>query len=296
MPEYPDITVYIESLRERIAGRWLDRIRLRSPFLVRTVDPPFETAEGRTVADITRIGKRIVMHLDGSLALVLHLMIAGRLLWKESGASARGRNDLAAFDFNSGTLILTEAGTKRRASLHVVAGQAALRALDPGGVDVFETTPSEFAAAIQRENRTLKRALTDPRIVSGIGNAYSDEILHAARLSPFVRTHALTPAQCAALHHAARDTLTQWTDALRAQFNGRFPGVGDITAFRPDFAVHGRFSRPCPTCGTPVQRVVYAENEMNYCPTCQTDGRILADRSLSRLLRDDWPKTVEELD
>ncbi len=296
MPEYPDITIYIEALRERIVGRRLDSVRVRSPFLIRTVDPPRETAEGRIVSAVSRVGKRIAMQLEGDLAIVIHLMIAGRLSWRESGAPARGRQDLAAFDFESGTLILTEAGTKRRASLHVVAGQAALHALDPGGVDVFETSATEFAAALQRENRTLKRALTDPRIISGIGNAYSDEILHAAHLSPFVRTQSLTTEQLARLHDAARDTLTRWTNTLRTQFHGRFPGVGDITAFRPDFAVHGRFGKPCPVCGTRVQRVIHAENEMNYCPTCQTDGRILADRSLSRLLRDDWPKTVEELE
>lgn len=296
MPELPDITIYIEALATRVVGSTLRRIRLRSPFLLRSVDPPIEAAESRVVLGVERLGKRIVLKLDGDYALVLHLMIAGRLLWKEPGAAARGKIDLAGFDFDAGTLILTEAGTTHRASLHVVHGEAQLRSLDAGGADIFAIDETAFAAILRRENHTLKRSLTDPRLLSGIGNAYSDEILHAARLSPFVLTRSLTDEACVDLLRAARHTLTAWTDALREEFKGRFPGQGEITAFRPGFAAHGRYRKPCPRCTTPIQRIVYAENETNYCPTCQTGGRILADRSLSRLLRDDWPKTVDELE
>lgn len=296
VPELPDITVYVESLRERIAGQRLERVRIKSPFLLRTVSPAIEEAEGRVVSDVSRLGKRVVLHLKGDIALVIHLMIAGRLLWKDPGRGPTGKIDLAAFAFPTGAVILTEAGSKRRASLHVVAGAAGLAAMDPGGIDVLQADPGAFAAAIRRENRTLKRALTDPRILSGIGNTYSDEILHAAGLSPVRLTSALTDGEVERLRTAAKRTLMEWTARLREEFRGRFPGQGEITAFRDGFAVHGRFGRPCPVCRAKVQRIVHAENETNYCPGCQTGGKILADRSLSRLLKGDWPATVEELE
>ncbi len=310
MPELPDILAYIDALRPRVLGQQLERVRVLSPFLVRSVDPPLDAAAGCVVTDVRRLGKRIVFALDAPaphapasihtgaedrLFLVLHLMIAGRLRWLPRGARPPARITLAVFEFPTGTLALTEAGTKRRAALHLVRGEPELAAHDPGGLDVQAAPLADFAAALRRENHTLKRALTDPRLFSGIGNAYSDEILHAARLSPVMLTQRLTDEQIARLHQAVRETLTHWIDKLRADFAGRFPGPGEITAFRPDFAVHGRFELPCPVCGVPVQRIRYAENETNYCPGCQTGGRVLADRSLSRLLRDDWPRTIDEL-
>ncbi len=296
MPELPDITVYIEALRPRVVSQVLERVRVTSPFLFRTVDPPIEEAQGKTVIDVRRLGKRIVLCLAKDLFFVLHLMIAGRLRWLARGAKPPGKIALAAFDFPTGTLVLTEASPKKRASLHLVRGEAALHSLDPGGLEVLGASPAAFAAALRRENHTVKRSLTDPRLFSGIGHAYSDEILHAAHLSPIALTSKLTDAEIARLHAATRSTLTHWIDELRRQFGERFPGPGEITAFRPEFAVHGRYGQPCPVCGTAVQRIRYAENETNYCPRCQTDGRVLADRSLSRLLRDDWPRSVEQLE
>ena len=296
MPELPDITVYIEALRPRVVSQVLERVRVTSPFLFRTVDPPIEEAQGKTVIDVRRLGKRIVLCLAKDLFFVLHLMIAGRLRWLARGAKPPGKIALAAFDFPTGTLVLTEASPKKRASLHLVRGEAALHSLDPGGLEVLGASPAAFAAALRRENHTGKRSLTDPRLFSGIGHAYSDEILHAAHLSPIALTSKLTDAEIARLHAATRSTLTHWIDELRRQFGERFPGPGEITAFRPEFAVHGRYGQPCPVCGTAVQRIRYAENETNYCPRCQTDGRVLADRSLSRLLRDDWPRSVEQLE
>jgi formamidopyrimidine-DNA glycosylase len=292
MPELPDITVYLEALERRIAGQPLEAVRIASPFLLRTFDPPVESAVGRTVLVLRRLGKRIAIGLDGDLWLVLHLMIAGRLHWKERGAKTPGRIGLAAFDFPAGTLILTEAGSKRRASLHVVQGAAALAAHEPGGLPPFETDLPAFAEALTRENHTLKRSLTNPRLFSGIGNAYSDEILHRARLSPIALTQRLHPGEIERLHAAIRDTLRDWIDRLRAETGDGFPER--VTAFRPEMAVHGRFGKPCPVCGTAVQRIRYADNETNYCPRCQTGGKILADRSLSRLLKDDWPRTIDE--
>jgi formamidopyrimidine-DNA glycosylase len=300
MPELPDISLYLSALRPRILERTLERIAIRSPFLLRSTQVAPEECEGRRVASLEPLGKRIVIGLDGDLYLVLHLMIAGRLLWKEGRATPKGKLDLAAFTFDSGTLMLTEASTQKRASLHILRGRTALTAHDPGGLDPLTCTRAEFAAALQRERRTLKRALTSPRTFSGIGNAYSDEVLHAARLSPLQLTTNLTDDEAARLHAATRDTLSLWTRRLHEQFGvtdkdpGRFPGPGDITASRPDFAVHGRYGKPCPVCGTPVQRILYADNETNYCPRCQTAGKLLADRAMSRLLRDDWPRTIEE--
>ena len=296
MPELPDITIYVKALQSRLVGRTLDHVRIVSPFLLRTFEPPIEQTEGRTVADVRRLGKRIVLCLADELFLVIHLMIAGRLRWLDRGAKPPGRIALAAFDFSSGTLILTEAGSRKRASLHVVRGEAGLHKLDPGGLEVLGADPAAFAAAIRRENHTLKRSLTDPRLFSGIGNAYSDEILHAARLSPIALTGKLTDTEIDRLYDATQAALTHWIDVLRRQFGERFPGPGDITAFRPEFAVHGRFGQPCPVCATIVQRIRYAENETNYCPRCQTGGHILADRSLSRLLGEDRPRTIEELE
>src|SRR6266571_63551 len=294
MPELPDIVVYIEALGERIGGRRLERIRLASPFLLRTVDPPLSAAEGRTVTGLRRIGKRIVLELEERLFLVLHLMIAGRLRWKGRDASIPRRLGLAAFDFDSGTLLLTEAGSKRRASLHVARGETALAPFERGGLEPLEAGLEAFREALLRETHTLKRALTDPRLFSGIGNAYSDEILHRARLSPLRLASRLDDEEIARLHRATRDVLVDWTGRLRRERGGRFPEK--VTAFREGMAVHGRFGAPCPDCGTAVQRIVYAENECNYCPRCQTEGRLLADRSLSRLLKDDWPRTIEELE
>jgi formamidopyrimidine-DNA glycosylase len=292
MPELPDIVVYLECLHRRVTGQPLERIRLTSPFLLRTVEPPPARVEGRTVRGLRRLGKRIVFELDGQLFVVLHLMIAGRLHWKARGAKPPGRVGLAAFDFPDGTLILTEAGTKRRASLHLVEGEENLAALHAGGLEVLDAELAAFRAALRRENHTLKRALTDPRLLSGIGNAYSDEILHRARLSPLMWTSRLTDDEMARLFEATRATLTDWTQGLRAEVGDGFPKK--VTAFREGMAVHGRFGQPCPACGTKVQRIVYAEKETNYCPRCQTNGTVLADRSLSRLLKDDWPRTVEE--
>jgi formamidopyrimidine-DNA glycosylase len=294
MPELPDIAAYLSALEPRIVGQRLERVRLASPFLLRTAEPPLSSVEGRVVRELRRIGKRIAIGFDDDLWLVLHLMIAGRLHWRPPGAKLAGRNQLAAFDFPDGSLVLTEAGTKRRASLHVVRGEDALRAVDPGGIDVFAADLDAFRRALSVENRTLKRALTDPRIASGIGNAYSDEILHAAGLSPIALTHKLTPQEWERLYTATRATLQLWIDRLRDEAEGGFPE--GVTAFRKDMAVHGRFGEPCPRCGEPVQRIRFADNETNYCARCQTEGRLLADRSLSRLLKADWPRTLEELD
>jgi formamidopyrimidine-DNA glycosylase len=294
VPELPDVTVYIEALRPRVQGRVLERVEVVSPFLLRTFDPPLEATHGRTVEGLFRLGKRIVWSLGDELYLVLHLMIAGRLHWKPPGTRPPGKVGLAAFHFATGTLTLTEAGSKKRASLHVVRGREALAAHDPGGLEVLDANLDAFSAALTRENHTLKRALTDPRLFSGIGNAYSDEILHAARLSPLATTRRLKPEEIARLFEATRTMLTQWTESLRREAGDGFPEK--VTAFRPGMAVHGRFGQPCPVCGAAVQRIVYAENETNYCPRCQTRGRVLADRSLSRLLKDDWPRTLEELE
>ncbi len=294
MPELPDIAAYISALEARVLGQVLERVRLGSVFLLRTVEPPLASVEGRMVREIRRIGKRIAIGVDGRLWLVLHLMIAGRLHWRPTGAKLAGRNALAAFDFASGSLVLTEAGSKRRASLHVLAGEEGLRSIDPGGVEIFSTDLEGFRAALTAENRTLKRALTDPRVVSGVGNAYSDEILHAARLSPIAQTHKLKPEEWERLFAATRSTLELWIDRLRAEAETAFPEK--VTAFRPEMAVHGRFGLPCPRCGEKVQRIRYADNETNYCAKCQTGGKVLADRGLSRLLGKDWPRTLEELE
>jgi formamidopyrimidine-DNA glycosylase len=298
LPELPDIELYRHALTERLVGRTLDRVRLASPFLLRSVDPALTAVHGRTVREICRLGKRLVLALDdqrgGDLFLVLHLMIAGRLRWKESGAKIPGRLGLAAFDFENGTLLLTEAGTKKRASLHVVAGEEALALHDPGGLEVLDADRATFERALRLENHTLKRALTDPRIFSGIGNAYSDEILHRAKLSPFLRTATLGDVECGRLFDAVQTVLQEWVERLRTETGDKFPEK--ITAFRPEMAVHGKYGQPCPVCGDPVQRIVYAENEANYCATCQTAGKLLADRALSQLLKGDWPKTLEELE
>ena len=294
MPELPDIEVYLDALRTRIVGQPLEAVRLGSPFLLRTVEPPLSSFPGRRVEALRRLGKRIVIGFEGERFAVLHLMIAGRLHWKERGAKVPGKVGLAAFDFPAGTLTLTEAGSRKRASLHLAAGEAALAAYDPGGLEVLEADLDAFRAALAAESHTLKRALTDPHLFSGIGNAYSDEILHRAKLSPFKLTRNLTAEESEVLFRACRDVLTEWTARLRAAAGGGFPEK--VTAFRDGMAVHGRFGRPCPVCGTPVQRLVYAENEANYCPTCQTGGRLLADRALSLLLKQDWPRTLEELE
>jgi formamidopyrimidine-DNA glycosylase len=294
MPELPDIAAYIKALETRVRGQPLERVRLASPFLLRTVHPPLANVEGRVVRELRRIGKRIAVGVEGELWLVLHLMIAGRLHWRPAGAKLSGRQNLAAFDFPGGSLMLTEAGSKRRASLHVVAGEEGLRSLDPGGIEVFESDLKLFRAALTAENRTLKRALTDPRVVSGIGNAYSDEILHAAQLSPIAQTHKLKGQEWERLFAATRHTLEVWIERLCAEAEGGFPE--GVTAFREGMAVHGRFGQPCPRCGEKIQRIRYAENETNYCTRCQTGGKLLADRGLSRLLGSDWPKTLEELE
>jgi formamidopyrimidine-DNA glycosylase len=321
MPELPDILAYIKALEARVLGATLEKVRVTSPFLLRTVDPPLESAEGRTVTTIRRIGKRIAIGVepqerrgqdalatagletgatlgagatDSSIWLVLHLMIAGRLHWKAKGAKLGGRQNLAAFDFSTGTLTLTEAGSKRRASLHVIRGEEGLKEIDPGGVEVFETDLSGFRAALGAGNRTLKRALTDPRLISGVGNAYSDEILHAAQLSPVTLTSRLTDGNWERLFRATRETLAGWMERLGKEAEAEFPE--GVTAFRPEMAVHGRFGKPCPRCGSAVQRIRYADNETNYCATCQTGGKVLADRSLSRLLGTDWPRTLDELE
>jgi formamidopyrimidine-DNA glycosylase len=292
MPELPDIVTYLHALRERIVGKALLKIQVRSPFLVRTVEPDLMTLAGKMVRDVSRIGKRIVWHFDEELFLVFHLMIAGRFHLKKPGTLPKGKTDLAAFGFEGFTLMLTEASQKKRASLHVLKGQAALDAQDRGGLEPLESSLTDFGEALTRENHTLKRALTDPRLFSGIGNAYSDEILHAARLSPVTLTSRLDAAQIARLFAATQTTLQSWTERLLAEAKTKFPEK--VTAFRPEMAVHGRFGQPCRVCGTSVQRIVRAENETNYCPRCQTGGKLLADRSLSRLLKDDWPKTIEE--
>jgi formamidopyrimidine-DNA glycosylase len=294
MPELPDIAAYITALEARVLGQTLERVRLASVFLLRTVDPPLASVEGRTVTALRRIGKRIAIGVEGDLWLVLHLMIAGRLHWKAPNAKLAGRNALAAFDFPSGSLTLTEAGSKRRASLHVVRGEEGLYSIDPGGIEVFETDLEGFRAALTLENRTLKRALTDPRLVSGIGNAFSDEILHAAHMSPVTLTHKLKPEEWERLFAATKSTLSLWMDRLRKEAEKAFPE--GVTAFRPEFAVHGKFDQACPRCGEKVQRIRYADNETNYCARCQTGGKVLADRSLSRLLGKDWPRTLDELE
>jgi len=292
MPELPDITVYVESLRPRVVDQPLERARISSPFLLRSVDPPVSALEGRTVRSVERLGKRIVLGADGDLFCVLHLMITGRLRWRDRDVKVPRKHGLAAFDFPEGSLLLTEMGPRKRASLHLVSGRAALRAHDPGGIDVLATDLAGFRAALLRENHTLKRALTDPRTLSGIGNAYSDEILHRARLSPLRWTSRLKDEEMARLHEATRSTLLEWIDRLRAETGDRFPEK--VTAFHAGMAVHGRFGQPCPDCGAPVQRIVYAENETNYCARCQTGGKVLADRALSQLLKKDWPKTLED--
>ena len=294
MPELPDITIYVEALERRIVGQPLAKIRVHSPFLLRTFEPPLDAAEGKLVRRIERLGKRIALGLDDQLWIVLHLMIAGRLHWKPAGARLTGKFNLVAFDFSNGTLVLTEAGTKWRASLHVLRGAAALEEIDPGGIEVFTSDLAAFRAALSVENRTLKRALTDPRIVSGIGNAYSDEILHAAQLSPITQTHKLAPEEWARLFTATKQTLQLWMDRMHAEAEKGFPEK--VTAFRPEMAVHGRFGQPCPRCGEKVQRIRYADNETDYCAKCQTGGRVLADRSLSRLMKSDWPRTLDELE
>jgi len=294
MPELPDLTVYLEALEARILGQRLERARVLGPSLLRSVEPPLSAAEGRRVRGLRRLGKRLVIGLEEELFLVIHLMVAGRLRWRARPASTPRRVALAVFDFEPGSLTLTEAGSRRRASLHVVRGETALGALDPGGLEPLTLEREAFAAQLRRERHTLKRALTDPRLFAGIGNAYSDEILHRARLSPLALTQRLDEAEVARLHTALRETLIEWTERLRREAKGRFPEK--VTAFRPGMAVHGRHHEPCPDCGAPVQRIVFAENETNYCARCQTGGRVLADRALSRLLREDWPRTLEELE
>ena len=310
MPELPDITAYIAALEARILGQKLERVRLQSVFVLRTVDPPVTAAEGGVVKELRRIGKRIAIGVDGDLPpqrqesavgdpgttvwLVIHLMIAGRLHWRPAGAKLAGRQALLALDFANGSLVLTEAGSKRRASLHVFRGEKALEEIDPGGVEIFSSNLDEFREVLGQENRTLKRALTDPRLISGVGNAYSDEILHAAQLSPVALTQKLTAEQWERLYTATRATLAEWTERMTAEAKKKFPE--NVTAFRPEMAAHGRFGKPCPRCGSPIQRIRYADNETNYCAACQTGGKVLADRSLSRLLGADWPRTLEELE
>jgi formamidopyrimidine-DNA glycosylase len=294
MPELPDITAYIDALESRILGQRIEQVRIASPFLLRTADPPLKDVERRAVRELRRIGKRIAIGVEGDLWLVLHLMIAGRLHWRAKGAKLGGRQNLAAFDFAHGSLVLTEAGAKHRAALYVFRGEDALRALDPGGIDVFTCDLERFRQALSAENRTLKRALTDPRILSGIGNAYSDEILHAAQLSPIALTQKLKPEEWERLFAGTRDTLQHWIDELRSEAKNGFPEK--VTAFRKGMAVHGRYAEPCPRCSEKIQRIRYADNETNYCPRCQTGGKLLADRSLSRLLRSDWPRTMDELE
>jgi formamidopyrimidine-DNA glycosylase len=293
MPELPDVVVYVEALEQRILGATLDRVSVLSPFLLRTAVPPLEVAHGRRVQKLRRMGKRIVIALDGPLHLVLHLMIAGRLRWLAAAEKPPGRITLAVFAFSTGRLALTEAGTRRRAALHVVDSEAALEQLDPGGLEVLDADAASFAQRLRRDRHTLKRALTDPHLFSGIGNAYSDEILHRARLSPFALTQTVTDAQVQRLYQATCATLQEWTARLRQSAGAEFPR--EVTAFRPEMAVHGKYGQPCPVCGAPVQRIVYAQNETNYCARCQTGGRILADRALSRLLKASWPRDVDEL-
>ena len=295
MPELPDIVVYIEALEKRVCGSVLERVRMASPFLLRTAVPSLSSVEGKKIVKLRRLGKRICFGLEGDLWLVLHLMIAGRLHWyDERGKTAKGRIGLAVFEFSNGSLVLTEAGTQKRASLHVVQGEAGLEDLNPGGLELFDATTKQFAEAIRAKNHTLKRALTDPRILSGIGNAYSDEILFEARLSPFTLTQKLTDKEVELLFDAIKRTLTDWVERLRAESRDRFPEK--VTAFRPDMATHGKYGQPCPRCGSKIQRIRHGSNETNYCPKCQTGGKLLADRALSRLLKDDWPRTPEELE
>ncbi len=294
MPELPDVTVYIEALRERVIGRKLVRTLVKSPFLLRSAAPPLRAAEGRTVHEVRRVGKQIAIGVEGGLWLVLHLKIAGRLHWQTSMPKMGGRNVLAAFEFDGGWLYLTEAGTQRRAALYVVEGEDGLRSLDPGGIEPLDADLNAFDAALRATNHTLKRALTDPHILSGIGNAYSDEILHRAQLSPVAMTQKLSAPEMERLYHAAREILVEWTGRLRAGAAGEFPEA--VTAFRPEMAVHGRYGQPCPRCGARIQRIRYASNETNYCARCQTGGRLLADRALSRLMHQDWPRTLEELE
>ena len=294
MPELPDVVVYLEALAPRVTGAVLEKVRLSSPFLVRSVEPPIRTAEGKRVTGLRRIGKRIVFELEDGLFLVVHLMIAGRFRWKPPGAKVPGKLGLAAFDFSTGTLLLTEASTRKRAALHLLHGEAALAALNAGGVEPLDADLAQFRAALVRERHTLKRTLTDPHLFSGIGNAYSDEILHRARISPVKLSTQLDDEEIGRLYRATQDTLREWTERLRRETGDRFPEK--VTAFRPQMAVHGRYREPCPVCGMPVQRIVHAENETNYCATCQTGGRLLADRALSRLLHEDWPRTLEDLE
>jgi formamidopyrimidine-DNA glycosylase len=294
VPELPDIVVYIEALEKRIKGSILERVRIASPFLLRTAVPPLSSVAGKKIVELRRLGKRICFGLEGDLWLVLHLMIAGRLHWYNERAKAAKGRGLAVFDFSTGSLVLTEAGTQKRASLHVVQGEAGLDSLDPGGLEVFDATLEQFARAIREKNHTLKRALTDPRILSGIGNAYSDEILFDAQLSPFTLTQKLSDKDVEHLFESIKSTLTTWAERLRSDSRDRFPEK--VTAFRPDMATHGKYGEPCPRCGNKIQRIRYGSNETNYCPTCQTGGKLLADRALSRLLKDDWPRTPEELE
>jgi formamidopyrimidine-DNA glycosylase len=294
MPEFPDVTVYIEALTERVLNQPIQKIRIGSPFVLRSFEPPISATDGKKVLALRRVGKRIVFELEDDLFLIVHLMIAGRFHWKPKGAKIARKYGQAAFDFLHGTLLLTEAGTKKRASIHLVRGKAALREHDPGGLEVLEATLAQFREALTSENHTLKRSLTDPHLFSGIGNAYSDEILHRAKLSPIRLTKQMTDTEIERLYHAVRESLTEWVERLRKERGTGFPEK--VTAFRPDMAVHGKYRKPCPVCGSPVQRIVHAENETNYCATCQTGGKLLADRSLSRLLKDDWPKTLEELE
>jgi formamidopyrimidine-DNA glycosylase len=294
VPELPDIELYLHALKSRIVGQRLERIRLASPFLVRSFDPPIDQANGKAILALRRLGKRLVWELEGDLFLVIHLMIAGRLKWLDRGAKIPGKVGLAAFDFENGSLVLTEAGSKRRASLYLVRGEQELAAHNPGGLEVLTSSVRDFGEALTRENHTLKRALTDPHLLSGVGNAYSDEILHAARLSPMLQTSKLTPEQIESLHAHSVSILTKWRDDLIAESGGKFPEK--VTAFRDGMAAHGRYGKPCPVCGTPIQRIQYAANEANYCPTCQTEGKLLADRGLSRLLKGDWPKSLEDLE
>jgi formamidopyrimidine-DNA glycosylase len=294
MPEFPDVTVYIEALSERVLDQPIQKIRIGSPFVVRSFDPPIGAAEAKKVLALRRLGKRIVFELEDDLFLIVHLMIAGRFHWKPKGAKIARKYGQAAFDFSNGTLLLTEAGTKKRASIHLVRGETALEEHDPGGLEVLDASLDQFREALTRENHTLKRSLTDPHVFSGIGNAYSDEILHRAKLSPIRLTQQMTDVEIDRLYHGVRKSLVEWVERLRKERGTGFPEK--VTAFRPDMAVHGKYCKPCPICGSPVQRIVHAENETNYCAKCQTGGKLLADRSLSGLLKDDWPRTLEELE
>jgi formamidopyrimidine-DNA glycosylase len=293
MPELPDVTVYVELIAAKTIGRKIERVRIASPFVVRSVDPPVRDVEGKMVREIRRIGKRIAIGLDDDLWIVIHLMIAGRFRWLKPGAKIPGRLGLAAFDFENGTLVLTEAGTQRRASITVVRGEGSLADIDRGGVEPLEVDEKTFAEQLARENHTLKRSFTDPTLFSGIGNAYSDEIFHRARVSPIKLTSRLTPDEVTRLYHTTREVLTEWTERLRNEAGGEFPAK--VTAFHDEMAVHGKYGKPCPVCGSPVQRIRYASNETNYCARCQTEGKLLADRALSRLLKKDWPKSIDEL-